>query len=91
MTAENRAGGDSGMLVTIRYCKVCNYRPIAARLAIDLKQEFACEVAYEPGPSGVFDVMIDGVTLFSKFEVGNRFPKKGEIISLIKQAQSASS
>ncbi len=74
------------MKITIKYCVVCNYLPIAAKLAIDIKSEFECGVEYEPGPSGVFDVFAGGKLIYSKFDAGDRFPKKDEIISLLKQA-----
>ncbi len=74
------------MKIRIKYCLVCNYLPIAAKLAIDIKKEFECGVEYEPGPSGVFDVFADGKLIYSKFDAGDRFPEKGEVISLLKRA-----
>jgi len=37
-----------------------------------------------PGSGGVFDVTVDGKTIFSKKSVG-RFPQDGEILGLLKQ------
>ncbi len=34
------------------------------------------------GGAGVFDVVLDGETIFSKHDVG-RFPEPGEILSLL--------
>jgi selT/selW/selH-like putative selenoprotein len=36
------------------------------------------------GSGGIFDVTVDGVLVFSKFEVG-RFPDPGEVVRLIKK------
>ena len=38
-----------------------------------------------PGGGGIFDVSVDGVTVFSKRELG-RFPKSGEIAELLSSA-----
>lgn len=73
------------MKVTIEYCRVCNYFPIAARLGLDIKNEFGWDVEYEAGGSGVFNVLADGRTVFSKFEAGDRFPEKGEVVRLLKE------
>jgi selT/selW/selH-like putative selenoprotein len=37
-----------------------------------------------PGKGGIFDVTVDGVLLFSKHE-SDRFPKPGEIVTLIEK------
>lgn len=59
---------------------------MAARLALDIKSEFGLDVEYEAAGSGVFDVFIsDGALVYSKLGAGDRFPEKGEVISLIKQ------
>jgi selT/selW/selH-like putative selenoprotein len=52
-------------------------------LAADLKQRYAdSDVRLIHGKGGVFDVILDGKMLFSKFDVG-RFPEDGEVFSAI--------
>jgi selT/selW/selH-like putative selenoprotein len=71
--------------IVIKYCRVCNYLPIAARLALDIKSEFGLEVEYEAAGSGVFDIFYDGELMYSKLGEGDRFPKKGEALALLKE------
>ena len=37
------------MLVSITYCRTCNFFPIAAKLGMDLTAELGCEMEYTPG------------------------------------------
>jgi len=37
-----------------------------------------------PGSGGIFDVKLNGETVFSKHQVG-RFPKDGEILNLLEK------
>ena len=39
--------------------------------------------ALKPGARGAFEIIVDGVLLFSKLEL-DRFPNDGEIIQLLK-------
>lgn len=71
--------------VVIEYCVICNYLPIAARLALDIKSEFGLEVEYVKAGSGVLDLFYDGKLIYSKLGANDRFPKKGEVISLLKE------
>jgi selenoprotein W-related protein len=47
-------------------------------------QEFGVDSTLTPGGGGVFDVIIDGKTLFSKKSIG-RFPETGEIVSMLQK------
>ena len=47
-------------------------------------QEFGVESTLTPGGGGVFDVIVDGKTVFSKKSIG-RFPETGEIVSTIQK------
>ncbi len=38
-----------------------------------------------PGAHGIFDVIVDGKTVFSKYEAG-RFPEDGEVVEKMKKA-----
>ncbi len=72
------------MKIVFEYCKVCNYMPIAGKLAMDIKSEYECEIDYIAGKNGVFNVIVDGNTVYSKDELG-RLPNKGEIMDIIKE------
>jgi selenoprotein W-related protein len=47
-------------------------------------QEMGVESTMTPGGGGVFDVIVDGKTVFSKKSVG-RFPEAGEIVSMLQK------
>lgn len=71
--------------MTIEYCVTCNYRPMAASLALKVKQE-KTDIDMElrqSGEKGAFEVSLEGDLLFSKLK-SNRFPSHEEILSLIK-------
>ena len=70
--------------VDIHYCAEWNYKPNAASLADELRKAFGVDVKLVPGRNGIFDVIVDGKLVFSKFEVG-RFPEAGEVVSKLKQ------
>jgi len=48
-----------------------------------LNKEFGEEVSLIAGGGGVFDVIVDGRMVFSKFKTG-RFPEPNEIIDKLK-------
>jgi selT/selW/selH-like putative selenoprotein len=52
-------------------------------LAATIKQEFKCAVELIPGGNGVFEVSVDGKSLFSKKQ-SVRFPKGDEIVRALK-------
>ncbi|MCP3871965.1 MAG: hypothetical protein GY699_02275 [Desulfobacteraceae bacterium] len=52
-------------------------------MAEAIKKEFGISSELIPGSNGVYDIIIDKKTIFSKHEV-NRFPDNDEIIALIK-------
>jgi selT/selW/selH-like putative selenoprotein len=51
----------------------------------ELKNEFNADIELVAGGGGVFDISLDGNTIFSKFEKGH-FPQPEEIINIIKEA-----
>ena len=53
-------------------------------MAAELKQNFGAESTLVPGGGGVFDVSVDGKTIFSKKSVG-RFPEPGEIVGMLQK------
>ena len=52
-------------------------------MAAEIETEFGVKSDLEGGGSGIYDVVVDGVTLFSKHETG-RFPEAGEIVRAIR-------
>ena len=68
------------MQIEIHYCTEWNYEPNAASLAEELRKNFGVGVKLVPGRNGIFDVIVDGGIVFSKYEAG-RFPDHGEVSS----------
>ncbi|MBP7798527.1 MAG: SelT/SelW/SelH family protein [Thermoanaerobaculaceae bacterium] len=48
-------------------------------MAAEIEQAFGAEVTTVKGSGGVFDVVVDGVEVFSK-HVSGRFPEPGEVV-----------
>jgi len=72
--------------VEIRYCTQCRWLLRAAWLAQELLTTFEAElgeVALVPGTGGVFEVRVDGETLWSRAERG-RFPELKELKQLVR-------
>jgi len=53
-------------------------------LAAELKQHFGVDTTLTAGSGGVFDVIVDGKTVFSKKAVG-RFPQEGEVLGKLRE------
>ncbi|MFO0629889.1 MAG: Rdx family protein [Polyangiales bacterium] len=70
------------MDVLIRYCAPCNYLPRAASLAATIREHTGADAVLEEGVGGVFEVIVDGRTVFSKQTEG-RFPTESEILQTI--------
>ena len=51
-------------------------------MAAELKQALNVDSELVAGHGGIFDVTVDGETVFSKKSVG-RFPEQGEVLRLI--------
>ncbi|MBI3344023.1 MAG: SelT/SelW/SelH family protein [Gammaproteobacteria bacterium] len=78
MTAKHR--------VEIEYCTQCRWLLRAAWLAQELLTTFEQElgeVALIPGTGGIFEVRVNGETLFSRKQQ-NRFPEAKEIKQLLR-------
>lgn len=52
-------------------------------MAAAIKKELKCPVELIPGGKGVFEVLADGKSLFSKKQ-SVRFPKEDEIVAALK-------
>ncbi len=70
------------MDIKINYCSVWNYEPRAAGLADTIKKELGISPELIPGSNGVYEVIVDGKIVFSKYQT-KRFPENDEIIALI--------
>ena len=72
-------------MVTVRYCPKCRWLTRAAWLAQELLITFGdeLEVLLSPGPSGLFEVSLDGELLFSRAQAG-RFPEPKELKQAIR-------
>jgi selenoprotein W-related protein len=67
--------------VEIEYCRRCRWLMRAAWVAQELLTTFEAElgeVALVPGSDGVFEVRLDGETIFSRRDEG-RFPESKEL------------
>jgi selT/selW/selH-like putative selenoprotein len=77
------------MRISIDYCGACNYRPIAAALALLIEQSIGVkpDLIHSSRP-GSFEITVDGVLLYSKCSTGI-FPDNKEIVSCIKKSMDA--
>ena len=72
--------------VEIEYCTQCRWLLRAAWMAQELLTTFEAElggVALVPGTGGVFEVRVDGKTIWSRTERG-RFPESKELKQLVR-------
>lgn len=70
--------------VVIKYCVPCDYSESALMAAQELirnYQHVLDELTFEMSRGGVFEITVDGATLFSKRAL-KRHPKPGEIFEL---------
>jgi selenoprotein W-related protein len=75
-----------GNIVAIEYCTQCRWLLRAAWMAQELLTTFESElggVLLKPGTGGIFEVRLDGKTLFSRKDTG-RFPESKELKQLIR-------
>lgn len=72
--------------VEIEYCTQCRWLLRAAWMAQELLTTFETElgeVALKPGTGGIFEVRLDGETLFSRKQ-HERFPESKELKQLVR-------
>ena len=72
--------------VEIEYCTQCRWLLRAAWMAQELLTTFESElgeVALKPGTGGIFEVRLDGETIFSR-KGHDRFPESKELKQLIR-------
>ena len=73
--------------VTIEYCVPCDYSEHALKVAKELIQNYQhaiSELVFEMSSGGVFEIKVDGESLFSKKEL-KRHPHPGEVFELFQQ------
>jgi selenoprotein W-related protein len=72
--------------IEIQYCTQCRWLLRAAWMAQELLTTFATdlgEVALQPGSGGIFEVRVDGETIWSRHAQG-RFPELKELKQLVR-------
>jgi selenoprotein W-related protein len=77
---------DEKPVVSIEYCTQCNFRGRAAWLAQEVLAALEGElggVTLAPGSGGIFDVRLNGETIFSNKEE-ERFPEPREVKDAIR-------
>ena len=72
------------MNISIKYCTSWGYYSQALRLREELQNKFSADVEILEGSGGVFEVELNGDSIFSKKELG-RFPNENEVIDLIEE------
>lgn len=73
-------------IVEIEYCTQCRWLLRAAWMAQELLTTFESEiggVCLKPGAGGIFEVRLDGETIFSRKAEG-RFPESKELKQLVR-------
>ncbi len=81
-----RGAMDRRPRLEIEYCTQCRWLLRAAWMAQELLTTFEtelAEVALVPGRGGVFEVRLDGSTIFSRQQEG-RFPESKELKQLLR-------
>ena len=75
------------MTVSVEYCGTCNYRPMAASLAMAIKAGTGLAVQLVHSKEiGVFEVTVDGEIIYSKKKAGH-FPDTEKIVEDIRRRQ----
>jgi len=81
---------EKDIMVSIEYCGTCNYRPMAASLAMAIKAGTALTVQLiHSREIGAFEVTFNGERIYSKKEAGH-FPDHEKIVDDIKRRQGGS-
>jgi len=83
---EGREGGPTR--VTIEYCPLANYLPVAETLARELRDEFqgaGLAIEIVPSKSGAYEVSVNGRLIFSK-RATYRLPEANEIFYHVQAA-----
>ena len=76
--------GEEPVKIEIHYCAQWNYKPEAVGLAAELKENFGVETELFAEGKGIFDVVVDGDIIYSKYKTG-RFPEPDEVTTILNQ------
>jgi selT/selW/selH-like putative selenoprotein len=89
-TEEGVLHKEHDMTVSIEYCGTCNYRPMAASLAMAIKAGTGLTVQLiHSREIGAFEVTFNGESIYSKKKAGH-FPDHEKIVEDIKRRQGGS-
>ena len=78
------------MQISIEYCGTCNYRPIAAALAMAIRQAFGIDpILVHSTRTGAFEVSADGETISSKLASG-KFPAHDAVVETLRKRRGPS-
>ncbi len=73
------------MPLFIEYCITCNYRPMAASLAMVIRRETGLEPLLSGSrKAGAFEIRLGDDLIFSKLET-NAFPDHMEVVRAVKE------
>ena len=78
--------GENSRCLEIEYCTQCRFILRATWMAQELLMTFTdrlSSVVLVPGSGGIFEIRLDGATLFSKKSAG-RFPESKEIKQMLR-------
>ncbi len=82
---KNSLTKEESMEISIEYCGICNYRPIAAVLAMAIEKETGIKpLLVHSKEQGVLEVKVGSDLIFSKKQTG-RFPDRVEVLALLKK------
>lgn len=72
------------MEITIEYCVTCNYRPMAAALAIRISEAAGIKPMLVPSNVwGAFEIKVNGGVIFSKLSSG-MFPDQSTVEEILR-------
>ena len=72
------------MEVSIEYCGTCNYRPIAASLALAITQETGIKpLLVHSKEMGALEVKVDNELVYSKIQTGE-FPDHKKVMEILR-------
>ena len=72
------------MEISIEYCGTCNYRPIAASLAMAIEKETGIKpFLVHSKTMGALEIRINEELIFSKMKTG-QFPDQSKVVEILK-------
>ena len=65
---------------------IAHYKPEAVSLAAEFKENFGVESELFAEGKGIFDVVVNGDIIYSKYKTG-RFPELDEVTTILNQSK----